>query len=530
MKRIVSLVLIFVFLFSLCACKETDNSSQDFGTVQTEKGYSDTMTLLYAATDTFNPYDVTTETNRQLCRLLYEPLVKLDNEFKAHYSIASSVKTVKKECTVKLKDVKFSDGSILTASDVVYSYKLAKKSSTYYKYKLYEVKEVEAVNNTTVKFTLKKSDPYFINMLDFPIIKAESENVTDSDSVKYAPVGAGRYKLNKTETALLQNENYHGKKGSIKRIDLINAPDNESVSHYVEIGATDLYYSDISDGKIFRMSGTKTDINLNNLVFIGLNFKNSKLDIAELRQALAAGVDRVKICNGAFYSNALPANGFFHPAWEPAKALQNIQNTANSQITIENLEQIGYNVLDKDGYRRKGNSVLRFSLLVNKENPARVNAANLIAKQLKEYGIGITVQKVSYKEYKRRLKKGEFDLYLGEVRITENMDFGNLVSVEGSAAFGIKTVSLKDVSKTEDNEKQEKKDKELLDCAKVINGFYKGKNSINDVASTLQSDMPIIPLCYRTGVLFCNENIENVDTASASDIYFSIESYKLKLD
>ena len=72
--------------------------------------------------------------------------------------------------------------------------------------------------------------------------------------------------------------------------------------------------------------------------------------------------------------------------------------------------------------------------------------------------------------------------------------------------------------------------KELLDCAKVINGFYKGKNSINDVASTLQSDMPIIPLCYRTGVLFCNENIENVDTASASDIYFSIESYKLKLD
>ena len=124
---------------------------------------------------------------------------------------------------------------------MVYSYKLAKKSSTYYKYKLYEVKEVEAVNNTTVKFTLKKSDPYFINMLDFPIIKAESENVTDSDSVKYAPVGAGRYKLNKTETALLQNENYHGKKGSIKRIDLINAPDNESVSHYVEIGATDLY-------------------------------------------------------------------------------------------------------------------------------------------------------------------------------------------------------------------------------------------------------------------------------------------------
>ena len=58
--------------------------------------------------------------------------------------------------------------------------------------------------------------------------------------------------------------------------------------------------------------------------------------------------------------------------------------------------------------------------------------------------------------------------------------------------------------------------------------FYKGKNSISDVAVTLQNDMPFIPVCYRMGVLFCNENIENLNMASLSDIYFSIESYKIK--
>ena len=193
------------------------------------------------------------------------------------------------------------------------------------------------------------------------------------------------------------------------------------------------------------------------------------------------------------------------------------------------MEQIGYNELDKEGCRRKNNSALRFSLLVNKENQMRVTAAKLIAKQLKEYGIFVTVVKVPYKTYKKRLKNNDFDLYLGEVKLTENMDFYNLVSVDGSASFGIEPKS----PKTDDDTKKEnakESSKELLDCAKVIKGFYKGKNSINDVAVTLQSDMPIIPICYRTGVLFCDENIENVKNASASDIYFSIESYKIKLD
>lgn len=534
MKRILAIVLIFVFLFTLCGCSEGDTSSSITITDPVKQGYSNKMTLLYSQADTFNPYDAKTETNRQLCKLLYEPLVKLDNEFKAHYSLAESVKTVKNVCTVKLKSIRFSDGAPLTADDVVYSYNLAKKSKTQYKYKLYEVEKVEAVNDRTVEFTLEKRDEHFVNLLDFPIIKAGSEKKTDSDSVKFAPIGSGRYKLNEAENKLLQNKYYHGKQGSVKNIDLINAPDDESVAHYVEIGATDVYYSDISDGKILRMSGSKTNINLNNLVYIGINLKNSRLEINELRQALSSGIDRQKICKDAFYANAIAATGFFHPVWEPTKAVQNIQINANSQITVENLQQIGYNELDKDGYLRQGNSVLRFSLLVNKENSMRLLAANLIAKQLKEYGIGIRVEKVSFKEYKRRLKKGEFDLYLGEVKITENMDFTSLVSVEGSAAYGVKTAvkksDLKETDKTEATADKETKEKELLDCAKVIKGYYKGKNSISDVAVTLQSDMPIIPICYRTGVLFCDENIENVDKASASDIHFSIESYKIKLD
>ena len=115
-------------------------------------------------------------------------------------------------------------------------------------------------------------------------------------------------------------------------------------------------------------------------------------------------------------------------------------------------------------------------------------------------------------------------MYLGEVKITENMDLSELVFSGGSAAYGI----VSDKNEKTDEEPKKEETKEKFGCAQVIEGFYKGKNSISDIAVTLQSDMPFIPVCYRTGVLFYNEKIENVKIASMSDIYFSIESYKIK--
>ena len=70
------------------------------------------------------------------------------------------------------------------------------------------------------------------------------------------------------------NEHDPGKNRAIGEIRLINAPDSEAVGHYVEIGAADMYYSDISDGNILRMSGKKVNINLNHLIYIGVNLSN----------------------------------------------------------------------------------------------------------------------------------------------------------------------------------------------------------------------------------------------------------------
>ena len=125
---------------------------------------------------------------------------------------------------------------------------------------------------------------------------------------------------------------------------------------------------------------------------------------------------------------------------------------------------------------------------------------------------------------------------MGEIRLTENMDFSQLVLEGGAVAFGLPKVDSaeegaeepKEEETEQENEEEETDPKEKdTSSQSVLNEFYNGNATVRDVAAVLQTEMPIVPICYRTGVLFYNENIENVINSSFSDIYFSIYSYSV---
>ena len=535
LKKLSAFILALCFIL-LSGCNKSgggSSSETETSSAIQSSGGRDYLTLLYSASDSFNPYTAATDINRQLCRLMYEPLIKLDNDFNVHYSIAQSAETDGSTCTVTLKDTLFSDGSRLTADDVVYSYNSAKNSSTEYAYKLYEVVSASASGSNKVVFKLSKSDPYFVNLLDFPIIKRDSENRKNDDGVSKPPIGAGRYVSDDEMTKLTVNPKFSGSGNfSIKEIRLINAPDSESVNHYVEIGASDMYYSDISDGKIVRMSGKKVSINLNRLVYIAVNSSYGDLGKEELRQAISSGIDRKTICRDGYYNNAIPAKGFYNPVWKPVNSVQNIETQTNREITIENLEKIGYNSVDTAGVRKnQSGGSLSFELLVNGENTSRVAAAKLIASKLSEYGFKIRVAEKSFADYTASLSSGNFQLCLAEVAITPNMDISSLITEGGSAAYGIKKAVSEangEASAASDEGSAAQEEQINLTSGELLNGFYSGQNTVSDIASVLQTEMPFVPVCYRTGVFFYNDNIENVNNSSLSDIYFSIESYKFK--
>lgn len=530
----IAVVFLSVALLFLSACGNPDTVSS---VSNKEQGSSDqtapleTLQLLYCESDTMNPYKTVNKANAEIGLLLFEPLVKVHNDFSVEFALADSVEILDKKCTVVLKNASFSDSSKIKSSDVVFSYNLALESERF-SYLFYNVEKVAAEGDSTVVFTLKKQDPFFASLLTFPILKEGSDELKNEDNLELSPIGSGRFVQQKDNPSrLIPNNYYYGEKTNIESITLINAPDSESMEHYVKIGATDIYYTTLPDNTVIRMSGNKNSLNLNNMVFLGVNHNYGALSDETLRFALSSAIDRSELVRLAFYGEAKAATGFFHPDWKETSGYQSILDTSNSKIVIENLEEIGYNKLDKDGYRiNKSGSRLVFEILVNKDSSSKVAVANEIASQLSEFGIKINIRTVSREEYLSRLQNGNFQLYIGEVKILPNMDISSLVLPDGATAYGIGKSPATENSSSEALDSSE--DGALTDALSdntdyrtIMSNFYEGKNTIADVAVSLLSSMPLIPLAYRNSLVFYSDTLSDIGQASPYDIFISINNY-----
>ncbi len=542
-KKIIAICLAAaLLLLSGCKGNEEDNAPSSAPSSDAQNESLSELQLLYCANDTMNPYKTISKLNAELAYLLFDPLIKVDNSFEEVLVLAKSAVTEGNTCTVTLRDAVFSDTTAVTSEDVIYSYNLAKASERF-SHLFYEVERVEAVDAKTVVFVLKVHDPYFSKLLTFPILKAGSDQLKNEDNVELVPIGCGKFVFDNLEPALIPNTKHYSNIEEITKINLVNAPDSESMQHYVEIGATDIYYAEMIDDTIIRMSGKKNEVNLNNLIYLGINHSYAPLKSAELRYAISSAISRKVIAERAFYSNALPATGFFHPDWAEVLGYQTIQSEANQKISVEYLAKIGYNRLNEDGYyeNAKGKP-LHLTLLVNSDSTTKLAAAKLISKQLEASGIKITVNALNKDAYFTALKAGHFQLYLGEIKLLPNMDISSLVLEGGSAAYGIAAdVTQADKQAvTESSEVESTENKESsaegttadfnteTAYASVVKGFYQSKNSAVDVASALLASMPVIPLIYRSSIVFYSNEIEDIISPSSCDIFLSIDKYKFK--
>ena len=101
------------------------------------------------------------------------------------------------------------------------------------------------------------------------------------------------------------------------------------------------------------------------------------------------------------------------------------------------------------------------------------------------------------------------------------MDMTNLIVPGGSAAFGVKEAAL-----TEEDKTTTETTNNYSKISDIVNGFYSGKNTLADIVTASQTQMPIIPICFRNGLLFHSEDISGDITAVVSDVFFSIAEFR----
>ena len=124
--------------------------------------------------------------------------------------------------------------------------------------------------------------------------------------------------------------------------------------------------------------------------------------------------------------------------------------------------------------------------------------------------------------------------FVAETLILNNMDITELVCESGSAAYGVKnpkvaesTESTVSDTDTENEPQQPAEDTNDINCEKILQSFYKGECDIGSVCTIFESQLPIIPVVYKTGILFYSNKIETEPVGTVSDIFFSLENFSV---
>ncbi|MCD7723548.1 MAG: ABC transporter substrate-binding protein [Clostridiales bacterium] len=493
MKKILSLLLacaVLSALFTSCSTSqedaETETTQAQTTTQKAIETDDETFKISYTQSDSLNPYTSTSQNNIVLEQLVFEGLFTLDDNYKASLNIASDYEyTGSKTLKITIDaEIKFSDGTSITASDVVRSFYNA-QSSDYWSNIISGISSCSAADESTVTFSLKFANSYAHNLLVFPIAAAQK----DSNGFY---VGSGRYYFDKEngETVLKANTQ-NGFSPYITTIHLENITSSSSIDNAVNIGNISFAFRDLSSDSSKKITAGKKLVNMNNLVYIGINSSGEVTGNVYIRRAISYAVDRAALVKSAYGSFAAEATSVFNPQFELAETeiFSTESDSASARQAIAN----------------SGISSAKLELLVNKDNDDRLTAAKLIKQQLEAVGFTVTLKSVSYSKYLQLIENGDFDIYLGEIKLPYDMALTAFFDEDGAASAGI--------------------DLENSKTAAAYESYLSGDAELGAFLLEFIDEMPYVPLLYRKGMICFSKAMSGDVQSTYTDCFANIEAW-----
>lgn len=360
--------------------------------------------------DQLDPSKTSSYNSFEVLENVYDTLVEPDQNLQMQPSLATKWTTSKDQLTwtFTLRDgVEFSDGTPLTSADVVYTYDRIIDDKLNSAYKFTTVKSISAPDPTTVVVRLKQPTPNLLSSLGgfkgMGIV--EKENVTDG-KIKTDPVGSGPFMVSKytqgDSIRLVPNPHYWGPKPKISGIDFTFVKDPTVALQDLQSGQvqwTDnlppqqvASLEQSSGGDTVVQSVPSTDY-----WYLTLNEARHPFDDVRVRQAVAYALDRDAITKAATYGTAtanqtaIPKGSYWYDdyapySYDPTKAKSLLSQAGVSGLTMD--------------------------LMVTSEYPQTVQAAQVIAAELKDVGIDVKIRTLDFAQWLDQEGKGQFDSFM----------------------------------------------------------------------------------------------------------------------
>ena len=233
-----------------------------------------------------------------------------------------------------------------------------------------------------------------------------------------------------------------------------------------------------------------------------MNKSRKELADVNFSKALTYLLDRKELTAKACSSFAVPVWYPLNPSWSVTASAELNPDIYASATAGEALSAAGF-VLEGSQRLYEGKPVT-LRVLVNRENAGRVKAAEYVVQVLREAGFTVELVQAAWDEYQAAVNSLDFDLYLGEVNLPENLDL--------SALYTAEVCNTGEPSGTYEGLHQ------------LGLGVLAGTTDVQTFVSEFQNVLPFIPLYYSLDALAVSMEVSG-DFGTSTELYWGLESW-----
>ena len=392
-----------------CGAKETTDAvqSETTGEATPAGEMSRDNTMIYGAefmVEKFNPI-----LGSEYCdAMIFRGLMKTDVNCQPQCDIATDYEISDDLLTYTFNirdDVKFHDGTTLTADDVVFTISsiLDENVNSSIRSDFLLVDKVEKLSDTSLAITLKEPFPALLDKLTVGIIPEHCFVGQDINTAEFNtdPIGCGPYKFVSleagTKCTMTRFDDFYGDKANIENIIYLYLPDYNTRALQLKNNEIDFTFVEPS-----QVKELEEDENINVYVIGSADYRCvmynfDACDVFEdvrVRQALNYATDGQAVVDAI-------AHGYGQPAYSPLQKNKfNYEDVEKYDYDIEKasslLEEAGWTDTDGDGILDKDGEKLSFTLTAPVDDEVRVNIATYLASEWKKLGVDCTMSALGW--------------------------------------------------------------------------------------------------------------------------------------
>ncbi|MDF2949194.1 MAG: hypothetical protein K0R07_1222 [Sedimentibacter sp.] len=383
-SKLLLLIIAVLMMFSITACQQ-ENTPDDAAPIKTD------LTMGYTTEpEGLDPHRTAAASTFAITNNIYDTLVGVTSDWEIVPRLAKEwdISENGMEITFKLRDdVKFHNGRDMKAKDIEFSIKRLKDVESPRARDYANIKDIEVVDDYTIKFTTEKLDVELLKSFAYPWAAIVPEEA--AADLKTKPVGTGAFTLKEwipqQQLVLQRNDNYYGDKAKLETVKLVLLPDATSMLAGFQAGDLDIIPLTGDQVTVVEGNAEYKVISepMNAVQIMSINTNHEILSNEKVRQAMAMAINKKEVIDASMFGYG-DQIGSHLPPTSPDYFDTNDIIEYNPDKAKELLKEAGY----ENGFD--------INMSLPKNYQLHVDGGQVIADQLSKIGINVNIEIIEW--------------------------------------------------------------------------------------------------------------------------------------